>query len=127
MIRDQPRSRAAPPQHTSADARPVIVSGHLARPEGPSAPGPAMALPRPAERRCHRARHCSAPRHGGAGSSDDHQLMAAGACACLAAMASAAVTWMVPSSIRAWPDESGPELKADATATQATAHHGRGA
>jgi len=48
MIRDQPRSRAASPQNTSADARPMIVSGHLARPAGPLAPGPATALPRPA-------------------------------------------------------------------------------
>jgi hypothetical protein len=51
-----------------------------------------------------------------------HQLMAAGACACPAAMASAAVTWMVPASIRASPDDSGPELKAGATATWAAAH-----
>jgi len=37
MIRDQPRSRTASPQNTSADARPMIVSGHLARPAGPAA------------------------------------------------------------------------------------------
>jgi len=74
MIRDQPRSRAASPQNTSADARPMIVSGHLARPAGPLAPGPATALPRPAERRRHRARHGTAPRHGGTGRSDGHQL-----------------------------------------------------
>src|SRR4029077_10601994 len=34
------------------------------------------------------------PRHGGTGSSDGHQLMAAGACACPAAIASAAVAWV---------------------------------
>jgi len=34
---------------------------------------------------------------------------------------------MVSASFRAWPDESGPELKAaGATATRATAHPGRG-
>ena len=43
MIRGQPRSRAASPQNTSADAGPVIVSGHRARPAGPLAPGPAVA------------------------------------------------------------------------------------
>ena len=127
MIRDQPRSRAASPQNTSADARPMIVSRHLTPPAEPLAPGPATALPRPAERRRHRARRCTAPRHGGTGSSDGHQLMAAEVCACPAAIASAAVAWMVSASFRAWPDESGPELKAaGATAIRATAHLGRG-
>ena len=126
MIRDQPRSRAASPQNTSADARPMIVSRHLTPPAEPLAPGPATALLRPAERRRHRARRCTAPRHGGTGSSDGQQLMAAGVCACPAAIASAAVAWMVSASFRAWPDESGPELKAaGATAIRATAHLGR--
>jgi len=36
------------------------------------------------------------------------------------------VAWMVSASFRAWPDESGPELKAaGATAIRATAHRGR--
>jgi hypothetical protein len=39
MIGDQPRSRAASLQNTSADARPMIVSGYLARPAEPLAQG----------------------------------------------------------------------------------------
>ena len=39
----------------------------------------------------------------------------------------AAVAWMVSASSRAWPDESGPELKAaGAAAIRATARLGRG-
>jgi hypothetical protein len=49
------------------------------------------------------------------------------ACACPAAIESAAVAWMVSASFRAWPDESGLKLKAaGATAIRATAHLGRG-
>jgi len=65
MIRDQPRSRAASPQNTSADARPMIVSRHLAPPAEPLAPG----RPRP----CHAplsaavTGHVTAPRRATAG------------------------------------------------------------
>ena len=72
----------------------VFGTHNLARPERWH-----RGRPRPAERHRHRARHGTAPRHGGTGSSDGHQLMTAGAYACPAAIASQLwLGWCRPAS-----------------------------
>jgi len=77
----------------------MIVSGRLARPAGPLAPG----RPRPCCP-CTNAAvgvHVMAPRRAAArlAAAQMVQLMAGGACACSAAIASAAGAWMVSGQV----------------------------